>query len=143
MPISSPRQCRRAATGRRALRNEDGLIDPEKLAAAVFSDVNHALDAVREDSMRRIDLSNVEFELPEAGSVKLVTIANATVLQSGPGSMEFSSEAEVDGRALTVTASATRDTTSHARHRLECSHRHGGYAGDNAGGRRENSARSP
>jgi len=94
------------------LRNEDGLIDPEKLAAAVFSDVNQALDAVREDSMRRIDLKNVELELPAAGSIKLVTIANATVLQSGPGSMEFSSDANVDGRALTVTADATRDTTS-------------------------------
>ncbi|MER9740920.1 hypothetical protein [Mesorhizobium sp. M0187] len=94
------------------LRNQDGLIDPEKLAAAVFSDVNRALDAVREDSMRRIDLKNVAFELPEAGSVKLVMIANATVLQSGPGSVEFSSEADVDGRALTVTATATRDTSS-------------------------------
>ncbi|MGX9143873.1 hypothetical protein [Mesorhizobium sp. 128a] len=95
-----------------ALRNQDGLIDPEKLAASVFGHVNHALDAVREDSMRRIDLKNVQFELPEAGSVKLVTIANATVLQSGPGSMEFSSEADIDGRALTATATATRDTTS-------------------------------
>lgn len=94
------------------LRNQDGLIDPEKLVAAVFGNVNHALDAVREDSMRRIDLKNVAFELPEAGTVKLVNIANATVLQSGPGSMEFSSEADVDGRALTVTATATRDTTS-------------------------------
>ena len=34
------------------------------------------------------------------------------VLQSGPGSMEFSSDADVDGRALTITATATRDTTS-------------------------------
>lgn len=95
-----------------ALRNEDGLIDPEKLAAAVFGNVNHALDAVREDSMRQIDLRNVEFELPEAGSVRLVKVADATVLQSGPGSMEFSSDADVDGRALTIDASATRDTTT-------------------------------
>ena len=60
--------------------------------------------------MRRIDLSNVEFVLPEAGAIKLVKIADATVVQSGPGGMEFSSEADVDGRALTVAASATRDT---------------------------------
>ncbi|UVK37264.1 DUF3971 domain-containing protein [Mesorhizobium sp. AR10] len=95
-----------------ALRNEDGLIDPEKLAAAMFANVNRALDAVREESMRRIDLMNVEFELPEAGSVKLVRITDATVLQSGPGGMEFSSDAEVDGRAVTIAASATRDTTT-------------------------------
>ncbi|RUV29063.1 MULTISPECIES: DUF3971 domain-containing protein [unclassified Mesorhizobium] len=95
-----------------ALRNDDGLIDPERLAGTVFASVNHALDAVREDSMRRIDLRNVDVVLPEAGSVKLVRITDATVGQSGPGGMEFSSEAEVDGRALTITASATRDTTT-------------------------------
>lgn len=91
------------------LRNQDGLIDPEKLSAAVFANLNRALDAVREDSMRQIDLRNVELALPEAGSVESVTIADASVSQSGPGSMEFSSDADVDGRALTIAASATRD----------------------------------
>lgn len=94
------------------LRNQDGLIDPEKLAAAVFAGVNHGLDAVREDSMRQIDLRNVEFVLPEAGMVKLVRINNASVLQSGPGSMAFSADADVDGRALAITASASRDMTT-------------------------------
>lgn len=95
-----------------ALRNEDGLVDPEKLASALFANVNHALDAVREDSMRQIDLRNVEFLLPDAGSVKRVTVADASVVQTGPGSMQFSSEADVDGRALAVTASATRDAAT-------------------------------
>ncbi|UCI05401.1 DUF3971 domain-containing protein [Mesorhizobium sp. B1-1-8] len=92
-----------------ALRNEDGLIDPEKVSAAVFAGVNDALHAVREDSMRRIDLGNVEFELPAAGSVKRVTVANATVAQTGTGSMQLSSDVDVDGRHVTLTASATRD----------------------------------
>ncbi|RWF83740.1 MAG: hypothetical protein EOQ36_26800, partial [Mesorhizobium sp.] len=95
-----------------ALRNDDGLIDPERLAGTVFASINHALDAVREDSMRRIDLRNIDLVLPESGSVKLVRITDATVGQSGPGGMEFSSDAEVDGRALTIAASATRDTTT-------------------------------
>ncbi|RWF47898.1 MAG: hypothetical protein EOS50_32435, partial [Mesorhizobium sp.] len=95
-----------------ALRNDDGLIDPERLAGTVFASINHALDAVREDSMRRIDLRNVHLVLPESGSVKLVRITDATVGQSGPGGMEFSSDAEVDGRAITIAASATRDTTT-------------------------------
>lgn len=94
------------------LRNQDGLVDPEKLAAAVFAGVNHGLDAVREDSMRQIDLRNVEFELPEAGAVKQVRINTASVLQSGAGSMVFSADAAVDGRALTIAASARRDTTT-------------------------------
>ncbi|QKD04188.1 DUF3971 domain-containing protein [Mesorhizobium loti] len=96
-----------------ALRNEDGLVDPEKLSEAVFGNIHRALDAVREDSLRRIDLDNVEFVLPETGAIKLVTIANATVVQSGPGGMAFSSEADVDGRKVTVAASAARDVAAH------------------------------
>jgi len=95
------------------LRNEDGLVDPEKLSDAVFGNIHQALDAVREDSLRRIDLSNVEFVLPETGTIKLVTITDATVVQSGPGGMEFSSEANVDGRKVTLAASATRDIAAH------------------------------
>ncbi|MER8484943.1 DUF3971 domain-containing protein [Mesorhizobium sp. M1322] len=95
-----------------ALRNDDGLIDPERLAGTVFASINHALDAVREDSMRRIDLRNVDIVLPEAGSVELVRITDATVAQSGPGGMEFSSNADIDGKALAIAASATRDTTT-------------------------------
>ncbi|RUW86490.1 hypothetical protein EOA35_35655, partial [Mesorhizobium sp. M8A.F.Ca.ET.023.01.1.1] len=96
-----------------ALRNQDGLVDPEKLSDAVFGNIHRALDAVREDSMRRIDLSNVEFVLPDAGSIKLVKIADATVVQSGSGGMKFTSEADVDGRTVTVAAAATRDVAAH------------------------------
>ncbi|MBZ9993291.1 DUF3971 domain-containing protein [Mesorhizobium sp. BH1-1-4] len=96
-----------------ALRNDDGLVDPEKLLDAVFGNIHHVLDAVREDSMRRIDLSNVEFVLPDAGSIKLVKIADATVAQSGPGGMAFTADADVDGRTVTVAASATRDIAAH------------------------------
>ncbi|TPN48625.1 MULTISPECIES: DUF3971 domain-containing protein [unclassified Mesorhizobium] len=104
-----------------ALRNEDGLVDPEKLSDAVFGNIHRALDAVREDSMRRIDLSNVEFVLPDTGSIKLVKIADATVAQSGPGGMEFSSQADVDGRTIKVAASATRDVAAHRVTALEAS----------------------
>jgi hypothetical protein len=95
------------------LRNEDGLVDPEKLSAAVFGNIHRALDAVREDSLRRIDLSNVEFVLPETGAIKRIKIADASVVQSGPGGMAFSSEADVDGRKVTLAASATRDIAAH------------------------------
>ncbi len=95
-----------------ALRNKDGLADPEKVSAAVFASVNDALDAVREDSMRQIDLRNVEFELPDTGLVKRVTVASATVAQTGTGRMQFSYDADVDGRHATLTASAIRDATA-------------------------------
>lgn len=92
-----------------ALRNENGLVDPEKVSAAAFASVNDALDAVREDSIRQIDLHNVEFELPDTGLVKRVTVASATVAQTGTGRMQFSYDADVDGRHATLTATATRD----------------------------------
>ncbi|TGV46706.1 hypothetical protein EN784_54555, partial [bacterium M00.F.Ca.ET.141.01.1.1] len=87
-----------------ALRNGDGLVDPEKISAAVFGGVNDALDAVREDSIREIDLRNVAFELPDTGPVKLVTVTSASVAQTGMGRMQFSYDADVDGRHATLTA---------------------------------------
>lgn len=95
-----------------ALRNEDGLVDPEKVSAAVFAGVNDVLDAVREDSMRLVELRNVEFELPDTGLVKRVTVTEATVAQTGTGSMQLSYDADVDGRHATLTASATRDASA-------------------------------
>lgn len=93
-----------------ALRDGDGLVDPDKVPDALFAVVHRALDAVRTDSMREVDLGNVEFVLPAAGQIRLVRIVDARVLQSGPGRMEFSARADVDGTTLTVTASAARDT---------------------------------
>ncbi|MET2827204.1 hypothetical protein [Mesorhizobium shangrilense] len=95
-----------------ALRNADGLIDPDKLSATTFENVNLVLDAVREDSMRRIDLHNVEFVLPAADPVKSVVVADATVQQSGSAGMEFSSSLNIDGRALTIAASATHNAAT-------------------------------
>ena len=92
-----------------ALRNEDGLIDPENVSSAVFAGINQALDAVREDSMRQVELRNVEFALPDGGSIKRVVVAQANVIQTGAGSMQLSSDADVDGRHVSLTASAARD----------------------------------
>lgn len=91
------------------LRNRQGLIDPDKINEAIFAAVHQALDSVRQDSIHRISLANVDFVLPPDGPVKLVKITSAVVSQSGPGQMRFSSQADIDGRALTVTASAARD----------------------------------
>ncbi|MBZ9676773.1 DUF3971 domain-containing protein [Mesorhizobium sp. ES1-1] len=95
------------------LRNRDGLVDPDKLTEAVFASIHHVLDAVREDSMRRIDLRNVEFALPDTATIKLVKIADATVAQSGSGGMTLSSRVDIDGRTLAIAASATRDVAAH------------------------------
>ncbi|TPO10320.1 hypothetical protein FJ987_21205 [Mesorhizobium sp. CU2] len=94
------------------LRNQDGLIDPEKVSAAIFAGLNDALDAVREDSIRQVELSNVEFELPDNGLVKHVTVTAATVAQTGTGGIKLSYNAVVDGRRVVLTGAATRDATA-------------------------------
>ena len=56
-------------------------------------------------------------------------------LQSGPGGMEFSSEADVDGRAVTVAASATRDIDDTPRDGAGRQHRDGGCRRGSGSGR--------
>ena len=92
-----------------ALRNANGLADPDKIIAAVFGAVHQALDAVQLDFLREIDLRNVELALPDKGQVNLVRIADATVTQSGPGQMAFSTDLDIDGKALAASGSAARD----------------------------------
>ncbi len=94
------------------LRNAEGLVDPDKLIGAVFANINLALDAIREDSLRRIDLSNVEFVLTDQAPVRSVRIADARVTQSGSGGLKISADTDIDGRALTLAASATRDAAT-------------------------------
>ncbi|WP_054313991.1 DUF3971 domain-containing protein [Mesorhizobium sp. 1M-11] len=94
------------------LRNADGLIDPDKVVDAVFGAVHQSLDAIRLDSIRLIDLDNVAVVLSKTGDMQLVTIADATVEQSGSSGVKFSSKLDIDGRNLTVNASAGRDAAA-------------------------------
>jgi len=91
------------------LRNADGLLDPDKVSAAVFDAVREALGAVRRDSLREIGLTDVEFALPAGAGVQTVHVASATVSQTGPGKMDVAAEVAVDGRALSLKATAVRD----------------------------------
>ncbi|MGN6307759.1 MAG: AsmA family protein, partial [Mesorhizobium sp.] len=91
------------------LRNADGLLDPDKVSAALFDAVREALGAVRRDSLREIGLTDVEFALPAGAGVQTVHVASATVSQTGPGKMDVAAEVAVDGRALALKAAAVRD----------------------------------
>ncbi len=93
-----------------SLRNEDGLIDPDKVTEAVFGAVHQALDAVRLDSLRRIGFQNVDVVLSDAGAVRLLRIADARITETGPNKIELSAKADVDGRVLTLAASAERES---------------------------------
>ena len=94
------------------LRNADGLVDPDKVVAATFQGVHHALDAVRLDSLREVRLQRVAFVLPEGAAVRQIGIADATVSQGGRGRMEVSFDADMDGRTITIDAAAVRDPRS-------------------------------
>lgn len=91
------------------LRNADGLIDPDKVNEAVFGTVRQVLDAVRLDSLRRIGLANVDIVLPEAGEIKLLRVASAAITETGPGEIQLAATVEVDGRVVTLGATARRD----------------------------------
>lgn len=93
------------------LRTPDGLFDPDKVTSAVFSSLRQGLDAVGIDTVRRIDLDNVDIVLPEAGQARLVKVQKASVRHTGTG-MALSSRSTVDGRLLTLEASAGRDAAS-------------------------------
>ena len=92
-----------------SLRNADGLVDPDKITDTVFGAVHQSLDAIRLESVREIDLDNVEIVLSKTGDLRLLTIAEANVAQSGPGGFTFSSRLDIDGRKLSVDALAARD----------------------------------
>ncbi len=92
-----------------ALRNGQGLIDPDKVIVAVFDAVREALDAVKLESVRNIRLVNVELVLPADAGVRSVKIAEAVVRQAGADRMELSTTATVDGRTVTLAGLAARD----------------------------------
>lgn len=91
------------------LRDSQGLIDPDKVIAAVFDSVREALDAVKMESVRDIRLVNVELALPADVGIRSVKIADAVVRQAGSDRMELSTTATVDGRAISLAGIAARD----------------------------------
>lgn len=94
------------------LKNNEGLIDPDKLAALVFGQAHRLLDALHAGSTRRIELENVEFALPEDGQVRVISIANAVIAEAEPGTLTLTAEAAVDGRNMTFSGTAARDVVS-------------------------------
>jgi hypothetical protein len=91
-----------------SLLNADGLMDPDKVIDAAFASAGHVLDAVRLDALREVELDNVAFVFPEGDPVGTVKVAHASISQAGPGKLVASAALALDGRLLTMAASATR-----------------------------------
>ena len=104
-----------------ALRNESGLIEPDLVAKAVFASAHKALNAMGSNSLQRIALDNVEFVMPAVEGVASVRVIESDLAETTGDSLAYISELEIGGRAITMEATATRDSTTHRISNLELS----------------------
>ena len=104
-----------------ALRNESGLIEPDLVAKAVFASAHKALNAMGSNSLQRIALDNVEFVMPAGEGVASVRVIESDLAETTGDSLAYISELEIGGRAITMEATATRDSTTHRISNLELS----------------------
>jgi hypothetical protein len=95
-----------------AVRNADGLIDPDLIAPALFGAVHRLYDALSVGSTRSIELDNVDVVLPQAAPFGDLRIDDAVLSQIGEAEMRFSADVDVDGRAIAIDGSATLDPKS-------------------------------
>ncbi|MBX3579812.1 MAG: hypothetical protein KF723_21635 [Rhizobiaceae bacterium] len=91
-----------------ALRNAEGLIDADRIAAVTFDTLRQVFAMVDEDGSRSIRLSGLDITLPPGGRVSTARIDDAAFdVDSDAASVSFT--AEVNGRTLTLEGSAGRD----------------------------------
>lgn len=95
-----------------AIKNTDGLIDPDLVAPALFDAVHRLYDALGVGSTRSVELDNVEVVLAPGAAVAGLTIDNAVLAQTSPAELRFSAEFAVDHREVTIQGSAVRDVDS-------------------------------
>lgn len=95
-----------------SLRNERGLIDPDKVLAAIFAGTRKALDAFAVSETNALSLSDIRIELPPAASGQTITVSHAALTVPEPGRMAIAAEAVVAGRKLVLDGQATRDPQS-------------------------------
>jgi hypothetical protein len=95
-----------------ALKNADGLIDPDAVAPLLFDAVHRLYDAFDVGSTRSIELDDVEIVLAPDAAAAGLKIESAVLAQTSEAEMRLSAGLLVDGRAVTVDGSAMRDMTS-------------------------------
>jgi Protein of unknown function len=95
-----------------ALANSEELIDPDRVVALLFGSLHRAFDKMEVGSTRHIELDNVEILLPEGGRMRSVLISSAQLDQQTNGELAIGAQASIDGRAVSIKGTATRDTVS-------------------------------
>jgi hypothetical protein len=87
----------------------DGLVDPKLVMQAVFQSLHRAFDSFELGATRRLDLTNVEILFPPALRARSMTIETARIERQATGEIVFEAQAQVDGRAMKLAGSASRD----------------------------------
>lgn len=96
----------------KALRDQNGLIDPDRVAVAVFEPLHAVFGAVDSGLFANIALSNITVMLPEGERLRTVRIAEGSVSRTAPDTLRIDAEADVDGRPVTLAGTAVRDPAS-------------------------------
>ena len=91
------------------LANADGLIDPDRVADLLFGSLHRAFDTMQLGSTRHISLQGVEIVLPAGGRVESILIDTAELEQQDDGALSIAATADIDGRIVNISGSATRD----------------------------------
>ncbi|MBL8583206.1 MAG: hypothetical protein JNL61_13400, partial [Rhizobiaceae bacterium] len=95
-----------------SLRDERGLIDPDRVLATVFAGVGKALDGFAGRATNAVELRNIRIDLPAAASGQTITLARAALTVPEPGRMALAAEAEISGRRIMLAGDALRDPAS-------------------------------
>lgn len=95
-----------------ALRNPDGLIDPDLVAPALFDGVRRIFEALDDGSTHSIELDRVEIVLGGGAALSSIRIDSASLARGDKDDVQLSADLEIDGRAITIDGSATLDRKS-------------------------------
>jgi hypothetical protein len=90
------------------LRDAQGLLDPDLVVQGVFAGVHRLFDLFETQTTRRIELSNVDLMLADAGEPQTLRVTQAVLSRNLEGQLEFSAELAFAGRSVKVDGSAAR-----------------------------------
>ncbi len=98
-------------------RNEDGLLDPDKVPVVVFGGLQSVLAALRGSASGTLSLSDVTVVLPgETAHTLVITSAEAS---ASADALSLSGEGTLDGRAWSIEGTAGTDGVSDKVSRLD------------------------
>lgn len=93
-----------------ALKNADGLVDPDLVAPALFGSVHALFDAL--GATRSLELDDVEIALPPGPGPDVLNIDDATLTRASDAELDFSAHLSLDGREVSVVGNAVRQAGS-------------------------------